>query len=589
MKFGVQTITFLIGAFLFRLWYGTGKFSEEKAFHNFLIGLRNYCTGHTDWWGPDLPTLDNRIPGSLQGLLISAPMSVYEHPLSAVLLLNFLTFAVMVGLAWYLLRRVPALPSWFVYAWVLLSPWSLQYSCHLDPLSYALVGAVLFFIGVIELGGIYQQRLIPANLAFFMAGFGLVWVIQLHPDWGLLLPFVPFVIWVNRQDKKGILLLLAGALAAGLMYWPWLTNVGLNIGREAQLFFGFHPENAQKIPVLVYRFFAMATTDLSGFTGDTFQKIQAYILENGFLGILALALMVLSIALVGSLIGALFSNKNTAEWRSVRDWTKAIVLWLLVGVCFLNSTVDAQTVFLFFPVSLWYAAHAYGELAHRSILDLLRWEALLAVVLFHCLTGLKQQEKTGLLTNLDRVKAAFQYKNDALAGARIWSKPERERIALSKIWTPQKSVHGDACYFTGFEYADPYFKPVNIFRGNSFKGQYCQRLDSVSSVGLDFNVLKVKDVHGEISGTLYLYYLSADDQQVNMNLLVQSSGQYIPMGSWPVKASAEWKMLVLDIQTVRGLVGDGEIRLTLEKANRKAAPLYLDDVEICLHPLNPDR
>ncbi|MCC7244844.1 MAG: hypothetical protein IT269_04130 [Saprospiraceae bacterium] len=583
MKMNIQTSILLLSAFLFRLWYGTGKFLEDSAFQNFLTGLRNYCSGHTDWWGPGLPWLDNRIPGALQGLLVSVPLHLYAHPMSVVLALNILTFLSLTGLGWYLSKRVPNLPSWLIYAWVLLMPWSLQYTCHPDSLAYALVGATMFFLGIIELGNIYQERVLPASVSFFMAGFGLVWVMQLHPAWGLLTPFIPLVVWINRREKTGILFMLAGALTAGLTYLPWLMNEGFQPMREAQLFFGLHTENAQQIPTLIYHFFASATTDLSAMMGSSMQERQQFILGNGLAGWGAMLLMATAIVMVGWLIGWLFRGNLSATQMNVNNWPQATVLWLLVGVCFLNSPPDARSVFLFLPVSIWYAMHAAEGLATTRYFSKIALGVLLIVVAFHAIFGLKQHEKTGLQHAQKAVNAALQNKNYALAGARPWSKPERDRIALSKVWTPKAGTNGEACYTTGFEYQNEYFKPANVTREKAFKGQYAQRLDSVNTVGLDFNILNVKDLKGEISGTMYLYYQSTENQQVNMNVFVQASGQAIPMGSWPVAASSDWKMFVMDIQYIRGLIGDGEIQLTIEKANPHSAPLYIDDVEICLH------
>src|SRR5919206_301909 len=88
--------------------------------------------------------------------------------------------------AWYCCRLLPRLPRWFVWAWLLTSPWTLNLSTVIYNPSYVLAGGILFFVGALEVCPFTRRGLVPARLADASMGFGLLWAMQLHMSWVVL-------------------------------------------------------------------------------------------------------------------------------------------------------------------------------------------------------------------------------------------------------------------------------------------------------------------------------------------------------------------------------------------------------------------
>ena len=92
--------------FIFRFRFGTSKFCGVDEIQVYLIGLKYYCSGAYPYWGADVVNTGGQIPGGLQGLLTGGPLFLWANPESPYWLLNLLSFAVLVLLAWYLHKRV---------------------------------------------------------------------------------------------------------------------------------------------------------------------------------------------------------------------------------------------------------------------------------------------------------------------------------------------------------------------------------------------------------------------------------------------------------------------------------------------------
>ena len=103
--------------------------------------LLRYVTGIYPYYGPDVVYTQSQIPGGLQGLLIAWPLGWFGIPEAPYILLNILTFSVLVFFGWYISKRIPNVPRWFIFVWLLTSPWTLTYSTHIENPSYVIVGA----------------------------------------------------------------------------------------------------------------------------------------------------------------------------------------------------------------------------------------------------------------------------------------------------------------------------------------------------------------------------------------------------------------------------------------------------------------
>jgi hypothetical protein len=122
-------------------------FEDERQVY--LIGLKHFTTHAWPYFGPDV-TNQIQIPGALQGRLISIPLFILRIPEAPFILLNLLSFSSLCLLAWYCTKRLPEVPGWFIWIWLMTAPWTLNFSTHVVNPSYVLPGAILFFIGFLE-------------------------------------------------------------------------------------------------------------------------------------------------------------------------------------------------------------------------------------------------------------------------------------------------------------------------------------------------------------------------------------------------------------------------------------------------------
>ncbi len=90
-------------------------------------------------------------------------------------------------------------------------PWTIQFSTHLINTSYILPGALLFFIGFFEAVPLFSLGRIRPSIAHVMMGAALLWMVQIHMSWLLLLPFL-FIAWFSRR-REGVRPLAAYAAA----------------------------------------------------------------------------------------------------------------------------------------------------------------------------------------------------------------------------------------------------------------------------------------------------------------------------------------------------------------------------------------
>ena len=193
----------LAAAFLFRLGYGLcGQFRDEDTKQIYLLGLKYYATGAWPYFGPDVVWGEIQIPGALQALLVGLPFYVLPAAEAPYVLLNLVSFASLCLFAWYCRRRLPTLPRWFVWGWLLTSPWTLNLSTVIYNPSYVLAGGVLFFVGALELYPFTRRGLVAARLANALTGFGLFWVMQLHMSWVVLVPYA--LAALGLQFKEGV-------------------------------------------------------------------------------------------------------------------------------------------------------------------------------------------------------------------------------------------------------------------------------------------------------------------------------------------------------------------------------------------------
>ena len=301
-------------------------------------------------------------------------------PEAPFVLLNVLSFGALVFLAWYSARRVPSVPRWVVYGLALTLPWTLHYSTHIVNPSYVLPGAVLFWIGATEALVFPDQSLLPPWLADCLLGFGLVWVMQLHMSWTLLVPFAALA-WVARARRGHGLAALGGialgSAAIGSLLLPTVLAYGLRASGNAAIAVRFNPINARDVVPIAARILSFASFELPRFIGPNYVQREAWVL--GDLRIAPFALLAVAVGLAQPLLmAALFFRREgpAPGWARMKALAAGTILLTCASFLFTVREPWALTFYLTLPVAFLYSVFCYGCFLRGE-----RWLALAAVVL----------------------------------------------------------------------------------------------------------------------------------------------------------------------------------------------------------------
>ena len=101
---------------------------------------------------------------------MGVPLNIVPVPEAPYVLLNLLSMAGLAAFAWYITVRLPRLPTWLVWGWLMTLPWTLQYSTHVVNPSYVLAVALIFFLGFFEAMPAFRLGVIPEPVAFAFMG-----------------------------------------------------------------------------------------------------------------------------------------------------------------------------------------------------------------------------------------------------------------------------------------------------------------------------------------------------------------------------------------------------------------------------------
>ncbi len=422
----------LVGVFAFRLAFGlSSEFFFEDETQIFLIGLRYFATGQWPYFGADVVWTKSEIPGALQGLLVGAPLRVAPWPEAPFVLLNLLSFAALAALAWYVTRRLPSSPKWLVWGWFMTVPWTLQFSTHITNPSYVLAGAVVFFIGFFEAVPALSLRLVQPAIAFAMMGFGLMWVMQLHMSWPLLLPYGAWALWSRRNDGAGGLArdaaaYVGGALVPGVLLLPTLVTYGVTAG-SGGVWRNLHVSfvNPSVAVSTLARLLSFASLEINRFIATDGAKRLEFFMRHWWL--IPLAAIVWFVGIVQPLwmlvevcrSPARWPRAETsAHWRAMRWLLPASVMMVYASYGFVMEPAQAHAFYVLAPIALCLAAYCW------TFVDSARWRKLAAAILtinvaFHAGLAVAQAPEKSLYKRRDIVVDAIQSKRpDVLAHRR---------------------------------------------------------------------------------------------------------------------------------------------------------------------------
>ena len=185
LKRNSLVITIVLLSFFIRLIYGLSvNFAEVNTKYLqdytqiYLLGLKFYTTNFWPYFGPDITYTFSQIPGGLQSILVGFPFYFLSVPEAPFYFLNLLSLSALCFMAWYVSKRFQVIPTWFIYAWLLTAPWTMNFSTTIINPSFLLAPSILFFISVLEVLPIYEHKIIKSHIAFFLNGKVNFWLYE---------------------------------------------------------------------------------------------------------------------------------------------------------------------------------------------------------------------------------------------------------------------------------------------------------------------------------------------------------------------------------------------------------------------------
>lgn len=414
----------LIAAFAFRLAFGLcSEFWMEDETQVYLLGLRYHASGQWPYFGPDIGGIRAQLPGALQALLVGVPLNVAPVPEAPFVPVNVLSAASLALLAWYVRRRLPSLPAWLVWGWLFTAPWMLQFSTHVVNVSYLLPAGILFFVGALEALPPLRVGAVDVRAAHFMMGFALLWVMQLHMSWVVLVPFVVAAFACEARDGarplvRGLAWTAAGAVLPGALLLPTLIAHGPLAGGTQQ---AIKPEwvGPAALATIAGRFLSFASFEIIRFLGRSTARRLYFFSQHLWLAPLAVVLGLAGLAQPVAM-ALLWFRKNPADpqWRALKWTVLATVLLLYFSYSFAsNKDPQAHAYYVVAPLAMVYAFHCFRQVDSPALRKVAAAVIGLGIV-FHAGLAAARIEDRSLYKNRPLVAAAVRTKVAEMFGQR---------------------------------------------------------------------------------------------------------------------------------------------------------------------------
>ena len=418
----------LLVLFLFRLAFGLCSEFWEDERQIYLLGLKYYATGAWPYFGPDV-TFQIQIPGALQGLLVAIPIFILPIPESPFILLNILSFLSLCLLAWYCTKRLPEMPRWFIWAWLMTAPWTLDYSTHVVNPSYVLTGSILFFVGFLETCPYTSKQLISPRWANLMMGLSLFWVMQLHMSWVVLLPYV-FASFYFQYKTQGKNLLAScawfalGSALTGSLLLPTFFKYGLTAGLGGtDLAATLNLYNLQEIfsPTegVLARFLSFSSFEIGRFMGGNSAKRYQFISQQPWLIPFILFLGVIGILQPIAMLILWFSKTRAQkDWRAIKYLTLFTVLLLYVSFLVSIKSPSSHTFYVTMPIAMIYSFYCWSDFLRRP-----KWQTFSKIfiacgIIFHAGLAINNFFHASLYVDRETAQTAITERNFHILGER---------------------------------------------------------------------------------------------------------------------------------------------------------------------------
>lgn len=417
--------------FLFRVLYGlSSEFWSVDEIQVYLLGLKYYSTNLWPYYGSDVVYTNSQISGALQALLVGLPLKLFSEPESPIIFLNIISFLALYYFGWYIKKRVPSIPFWFILCWLMLCPWTLWFGTRVINPSYVLPFSILFFIGFFETGGFFKQSLIKPTKAFFYMGVALTAIMQIHLSWVLLLPFMMYSFFqVLKTNNKKLLYTgfscFMGCILGAIPLLPTLFSNGFKLtsGHESAIIFNI--DNLKNIGIILTRYLSFASFEVPYMIGGNTNARLQLVQDNIWMAPSTIIVLIIGLAQVALFIRYFFKKDIEIEgWSKVKN--TVLISWLFIYVAFFFSIKgpSSHTFYICLPVVFLYSFYCYSSLFakpfwKRAFLPLF----LLNGVIFHLGLINNNFHHHSLYKNRDKVVKAIKekdYKSLGIRRAEVW-------------------------------------------------------------------------------------------------------------------------------------------------------------------------
>ncbi len=413
---------------MFRFFFGLHCPSPvgEDDLQSYLIGLKAFTTGTWPFYGPDMMTFTSyqgQMCGALEGLLISLPLHLWPIPEAPYLFLNLLTLSAFSFLGWYICKRLPKLPPWFVFTWLFIAPWTTHYSTQVINPSYAVVGAILFTVGFMESVPALSLGLWSDSWANVWMGFGLVWTMQLHMSWTMFVPLGAFSIYSQRKKWRTALGYgLLGALPMVALILPTYWVYGFGLGKDIHAFSSsFNGANLFQLVNIIARFLSFSSFELPIFLGQHTHERWDYLFSTPLLLLPGIFLYIAGILqAILLLIFSFVKMSKNKDWNAVRFSTLGLVMVIYVFFWFSMVAPASQRYYEALPFAMIYSFYVWEYLAEKRFWRILGVIFIISGIYFQLGYALKTDLKGNSVytQNRERMKEAIDRRDYRLLAER---------------------------------------------------------------------------------------------------------------------------------------------------------------------------
>jgi hypothetical protein len=351
---------------------------------------------------------------------LAVPLRLGPWPESPFIVLNLLSFGALGLLAWIIARRVPKVPAWFVFAFLLSLPWTLNFSTHVVNPSYVLVGSIAFFVGFLESVPGLRRDMLPRGVSFALMGFGWLWVAQLHLSWVLLPPYILFALALELRRgvwafAGSVLAVALGALPMAVLLAPTLYTYGLG-GTERNI--ALHLMRPAKVVTILVQFLSFGCYELNRFLGLSMARRIVLFLDNPWLVPPALVVGLVGLLQPLILVVLWFRRLPFPDWKGVRLLALLTVIWIELSFCLASHDPQAHAFYLTFPVSALFGFYGWASLAQYRLWRTLGVVVIAASLLLHGGLAIGRPVSISLYGKRSLVAAAVSERNHRLLGER---------------------------------------------------------------------------------------------------------------------------------------------------------------------------